>query len=170
MYSIRYGTVDDVSNIEQIIERAWLKSNISIDEKQNILQSLIKLYPKDQIIFEIQNQVQFYLLLMEEDMPMAFVSYSISDTCPADFRIHKVYSLPESQGKGYEKILIAKVEEIAIEHGGDLLFIYLKGRNKKTEYFEALGFSPWNKKKTSDESVRDENIMYKKLDYSDSST
>ena len=170
MYNIRYGTVNDVSSIEQIIERAWLKTNISIDEKQNIIHSLIKLYPKDQIISEIQDQIQFYLLLTEEEIPMALASYSITDTCPADFRIHKIYSMPESQGKGDEKILIAKVEEIAIEHGGNLLFIYLKGRNKKTDYFEALGFSLWNKKKTNDDNLTNEIIMYKTLDYSDSKT
>jgi len=103
-------------------------------KRLNIAHSVTK------IKLEILNAYQRYILIEEKNCPVAFASYSLNGHHPPDFRIHKIYNLPGSEGKGYNKILISHIEALAMERGSAKLSVLVRQREKK-EYFESLGFS-----------------------------
>ena len=164
MYKIKEGTIEDAFNIWQLIEKTWMESGIGNLENQELLRSLKELYSQEKVISEIVHRVQCYLVIYEQNDAVAFASYSFTDHSTPDFRIHKIYSLKFTQGKGYIKILISRIEQIALGKHGGYLFIHISPQNRKKEYLEALGFKLCISEVNKDETPkRIEYVMYKKI-------
>jgi N-acetylglutamate synthase-like GNAT family acetyltransferase len=140
MYTIKKGTVNDIESIWMIIERTWLESQITIKDRPELIRMLNLTHSIKKIKLEILNNYQRYILVQEKECPVAFASYSLGEIHPPDFRIHKIYNLPGTEGKGYNKILILHIEGLAIERGSRKLLVKV-GLLEKKEYFESLGFS-----------------------------
>ena len=164
MYKIKEGTIEDAFNIWQLIEKTWMESGIGNFENQELLRNLKEIYSQVKVTTEIADRIQCYLVIYEQSDAVAFASYSFTDHSTPDFRIHKIYSLKFTQGKGYIKILISRIEQIAMGKHGGYLFIHISLHNRKKEYLEALGFKLCNSEETKEgNSKRIEYVMYKKL-------
>jgi len=164
MYKIKEGTIEDAFNIWQLIEKTWIESGIGNFENQELLRNLKEIYSEEKVTTEIADMIQCYLIIYEKSGAVAFASYSFTDHSTPDFRIHKIYSLKFTQGKGYIKILISRIEQIAVGKHGGYLFIHISRQNRKKEYFEALGFKLCtNEEKKEETSKKIEYVMYKKL-------
>jgi len=164
MYKVKEGTIEDAFNIWQLIEKTWIESGIRNLENQELLRNLKEMYSKEKVATEIVERIQCYLIVYEQSDAVAFASYSFTDHSTPDFRIHKIYSLKFTQGKGYVKILISRIEQIALSKHGGHLFIHISRQSRKKEYFEALGFKLCTSEENKEEtSKRIEYVMYKKL-------
>lgn len=71
--------------------------------------------------------------------PVGYVSHQI-DYLPGTTKIHKLYALPEVQGKGYGKAMISHVERIARNAGQQKLRLDVNYQNKALGFYEKLGF------------------------------
>src|SRR6202008_1160650 len=111
MYSIRQATLSDLETIIEIAERTWWATYSPILEKEQIEFMLNKIYSVESISAQLEQGTQTYLLLIEDDQPVAFAGYSPREEDPDIYKLHKLYCLPETQGKGYGKILINKVAD-----------------------------------------------------------
>ena len=164
MYKVKEGTIEDAFNIWQLIEKTWIESGIRNLENQELLRNLKEMYSKEKVATEIVERIQCYLIVYEQSDAVAFASYSFTDHSTPDFRIHKIYSLKFTQGKGYVKILISRIEQIALSKHGGHLFIHISRQSRKKEYLEALGFKLCTSEENKEEtSKRIEYVMYKKL-------
>src|ERR1700744_5821942 len=121
MHTIRHATPEDAETIRQIAEDTWWIAYSPILEKEQISFMLGEIYSVEKISSQLKNNTQTYLLLTEEDKPVAFAAYSPRDEDLEIYKLHKLYCLPETQGKGYGKILISKVAEKTLEAGKHIL-------------------------------------------------
>jgi len=166
MYKIKEGTIEDAFNIWQLIEKTWIESGIGNFENRELLQNLKGIYSKEKVAIEIEEKIQCYLIIYEQNNAVAFASYSFTEHSMLDFRIHKIYNLKYTQGKGYIKILINRIEQIALSKNGSHLFIHISRQSRKKEYLEALGFKLYiSKDKEEEISKIIEYVMYKKLSF-----
>jgi len=140
MYSIRQATLADLETIRQIAEDTWWATYTAILEKEQISFMLDKLYSVENISSQLENNTQTYLLLTENDKPVAFASYSARDEDPEIYKLHKLYCLPETQGKGYGKILINEVANKTMEAGKHTLDLNVNRHNKAKSFYEKMGF------------------------------
>ncbi|MEM6770096.1 MAG: GNAT family N-acetyltransferase [Bacteroidota bacterium] len=69
---------------------------------------------------------------------VGYVSYQL-DYLPGTTKIHKLYLLPSTQGKGYGKALLQKVEQIARNAGQQRLRLDVNYQNKAIGFYEYLG-------------------------------
>lgn len=81
----------------------------------------------------------FYLAQHENGEFIGFVSYEINCE-PNKTKIHKIYVLPETQGKGIGKQFIELVQKIAIENQQKGLFLNVNKYNKARFFYEKIGF------------------------------
>ena len=141
MYSIKTATINDLETIRQIAETTWWATYSPILEKEQIAFMLNELYSAEKISSQLKNNTQTYLLLTEGDRPVAFAAYSPREEDPDIYKLHKIYCLPETQGKGYGKVLISEVEKKTTEAGKRILDLNVNRHNKAKNFYEKMGFA-----------------------------
>jgi len=139
-YIIRQATLNDVATIIDLAERTWWPSYSPILEKEQISFMLNEIYSIEKITSQIETGAQTYLLLVEDNKPVAFAGYSPRDEDPDIYKLHKLYCLPETQGKGYGKILINEVMNKTVEAGKHTLDLNVNRYNKAKNFYEKMGF------------------------------
>lgn len=140
MYSICQATIDDADVILQIAEKTWWATYSPILEKEQIRFMLGEIYSAEKITSQLKNNTQTYLLLVEDEKPVAFAAYSPREEDPEIYKLHKLYCLPETQGKGYGKILINAVAQKTTEAGKQTLDLNVNRHNKAKSFYEKMGF------------------------------
>ena len=140
MYSIRKATIADVETIIDIAEKTWWHAYSPILAEEQIRFMLGEIYSPAKIRTQIETGSQTFLLLADDDVPLAFAGYSPRDEDPEIYKLHKLYCLPETQGKGYGKILINEVITKTIEAGKHTLDLNVNRYNKAKNFYEKMGF------------------------------
>ena len=140
MYFIRTATTDDVETIRDIADKTWWTAYSSILEKEQISFMLGDIYSVEKITSQLKNNTQTYLLLIEDNTPVAFAGYSPREEDPEIYKLHKLYCLPETQSKGYGKILINEVINKTREAGKHTLDLNVNRYNKAKNFYEKMGF------------------------------
>jgi diamine N-acetyltransferase len=141
MYSIRQATINDLEIIIDLAQKVWWPTYSPILEKEQIEFMLGEIYSAEKIGSQLKDDSQSYLILEEEGKPVAFAGYSPRDEDPEIYKLHKLYCLPETQGKGYGKILINEVAQKTIEAGKHTLELNVNRYNKAKSFYEKMGFS-----------------------------
>ncbi|MEL6140640.1 MAG: GNAT family N-acetyltransferase [Bacteroidota bacterium] len=137
-YTIRPASISDISTIQFIAEQTWPSAYGDILSKEQISYMLDMMYcPAAQL--EQRDKGHVFLLLLEDSEPMGFVSYQF-DYQPGTTKIHKIYVLPITQGKGYGKALLVEVRKLAQAAGQARLRLDVNYRNKALGFYEYLGF------------------------------
>jgi GNAT superfamily N-acetyltransferase len=141
MYYIREATVNDVETIRQLADKIWWNAYGPILEKEQIAYMLGAIYSTDTLSTQLSTGAQSYLLLIEDEEPVAFAAYSPRDEFPDIYKLHKLYCLPEKQGKGYGKALISEVVNKVNEAGKNTLDLNVNRYNKARYVYEKQGFT-----------------------------
>ena len=140
MHSIKQATAVDLPAILKIAEETWWATYSAILQKEQISFMLGEIYAAYKIHSQITNNLQTYLLLVEHDKPLAFAAYSPRDENPEIYKLHKLYCLPQTQGKGYGKLLINEVIARTLEAGKHILELNVNRHNQAKSFYEKVGF------------------------------
>ena len=87
---------------------------------------------------------QVFELLFEDTTAIGFVTYELN--CNFDklnqplTKIHKIYLLPETKGKGFGKFMINEIVRIAKSNNQKGIFLNVNKYNKAKIFYEKLGF------------------------------
>jgi len=141
MYLIRETTIADVETIRQIAEQTWWATYSPILPAEQIAFMLGEIYPSEKITAQIAGNLQTYLLLIEDWQPVAFAAYSPREEDADIYKLHKLYCLPITQGKGYGKILIEAVCQKTRDNGKHTLDLNVNRYNKAKTFYEKMGFA-----------------------------
>jgi GNAT superfamily N-acetyltransferase len=141
MYTIREATVNDSETIRALANEIWWPtySPILADDQINFM--LNDRYSTDVLAKQIQDKEQTYLLLIAEEQTAAFAAYSPDDKDPNIYKLHKLYMLPSTQGKGYGKILLNAVYEKVLAAGKNILELNVHRHNPAKSFYEKMGFT-----------------------------
>jgi len=101
---------------------------------------LDEIYPEVKVRCQIENNLQTYLLLFEDGQPVAFAAYSPREEDANIYKLHKLYCLPVTQGKGYGKILINEVAQKTIDARKHILELNVNRHNNAKSFYEKMGF------------------------------
>ncbi len=140
MYFIRKATGEDVDVIREIAEKTWRVAYAEILKTEQLDYMLTTIYSVENITSQLKNGTQTYILLVEGDKPVAFAAYSPREEDPDIYKLHKLYCLPETQGKGYVKILIDEVAAKTVDAGKRTLDLNVNRHNKAKTFYEKMGF------------------------------
>ncbi|NHA07612.1 GNAT family N-acetyltransferase [Mucilaginibacter sp. HC2] len=140
MYTIRTATVNDVETIIQIADQTWWVTYSPILEKEQISFMLNEIYSTDKISKQIETGAQTFILLLEGEEPVAFAAYSPREEDADIYKLHKLYCLPKTQGKGYGKVLINEVIQRTTDAGKQILELNVNRYNNAKTFYEKMGF------------------------------
>ena len=139
-YLIIQATAADTGTICAIAEATWWPTYSPILEKEQIRFMLDEIYSAEQINKQLLSGEQSFLLLLEAGEAVAFAAYSLRHGVPDTYKLHKLYCLPKTQGKGYGKVLINAVIEIMLQDGRHILELNVNRNNKARYFYEKMGF------------------------------
>jgi len=140
MYHIRKATINDAETIRDLAIETWADAYSAILAQEQLDYMLAGIYSLENLSTQIKNNIQTYLLLIEDDEPVAFAAYSPREEDVEIYKLHKLYCLPKTQGKGYGKILINEVAAKVLEAGKYTLDLNVNRYNKAKTFYEKMGF------------------------------
>ena len=139
MFSINEASISDVSVIQDLTEKTWWPTYSAIISAEQIRYMIDKIYSTESLINVITTGEQKFLLLRDNGA-VGFASYGIRADQPSVFKLHKLYVLPQTQGKGYGKALVEEVIARVKLLGGTTLDLNVNRYNNAKKFYELLGF------------------------------
>lgn len=142
MITITQATEQELPIIQDIAYQTWPTTFGDILSPAQISYMLEMMYSLDALKTQIDKQGHVFLLAQEADSKayLGYVSYELDYKGEPKTKIHKIYLLPASQGKGVGRLLIDKVAELAAEHKNSMVALNVNRYNKAIQFYERLGF------------------------------
>lgn len=141
MYVIRPATLADADCIVKIAHQTWWPTYREVLSAEQITYMLNAIYISDKIAEQIEDGSQRYFILEEDEVPVAFASYSPRVENPEVYKLQKLYCHPATQGKGYGKLLVNAVADAARQAGKNTLELNVNRSNKAKSFYEKAGFA-----------------------------
>lgn len=138
MLEIRPATAKELAIVEELAYLIWPDAYKDILSSEQLDYMLRLLYNQEALLQQQTSGHQFYLA-WEGPEPVGFASYSEVST--GIFKLHKIYMLPQTQGKGYGKQLLQFVANSCRQQKGQALQLNVNRHNKAKFFYEKMGFT-----------------------------
>ncbi len=136
--NISVATQEQLPIIRDLAFRIWPVTYGHILSKDQFDYMMEMMYSIDSL--EKQIEIKPFLLVNDNGEFIGFASYEINWDNSRKTKIHKLYVLPEIQGKGIGRMLINHIKEIALKANNNALFLTVNRFNKAKEFYLKQGF------------------------------
>ncbi|MCL9807851.1 GNAT family N-acetyltransferase [Flavobacterium luminosum] len=133
------ATKEQLPIIRDLAYKIWPDTYGQILSSEQLEYMLLNFYNIPSLEEQFDNG-QVFLLVKEEENFLGFAAYQINCKTEGKTKLHKIYVLPETQGKGIGKLLLQEVENRARLHGNTHLFLNVNKYNKAQEFYKSQGF------------------------------
>ncbi len=143
MITLTKATEHDLPIIRDIAHKTWPDTFAEILSPTQIRYMLDMMYGLDVLKTQINEKKHVFLLAQDDESKeyLGFVSYEFDYKGQSKTKIHKIYLLPESQGKGVGRLLIDNVAELARQQNNNRLSLNVNKHNKAIQFYERMGFT-----------------------------
>lgn len=138
--SIRPATPTDIPAIRQIALDTWPAAYGQILSPEQLAYMLARTYDTAALAQQMTTLGHAFLLAESESQVWGFIAYETGYQGQPSTRIHKLYVLPDTQGRGIGRLLIDAVRQIALAHGDHQLELNVNRNNRAIGFYEKYGF------------------------------
>lgn len=131
----------DFTTIQQIAYSTWGSTYGDILTKEQIDYMLDMMYSTEALNEQSEKLEHHFLLAVDNNEIEGFVSYEIDYESSSKTKIHKLYVLPQSQGKSIGKKLINEVATKARENQDTAITLNVNRYNKSVGFYKTMDFS-----------------------------
>jgi GNAT superfamily N-acetyltransferase len=139
MLTIRKAGVEDIPLIRDLCFRIWPQTYASILTQEQIDYMLDMMYSEASLKKQMIEESCQFLIINDDERPVGFASYGPTE--PGIHKLHKIYILPDQQGKGTGKYLIEHILNASKTEGASALRLQVNIRNNAKSFYEKLGFA-----------------------------
>ncbi|PZF71689.1 GNAT family N-acetyltransferase [Taibaiella soli] len=139
MQLIQAATTKDIPAIRDLSLRIWPDTYGQILSAEQLNYMLDMMYSETALLRQMEEGQQF-ILISEDDQPLGFAAYGKADN-DITWKLHKIYVLPNIQGKGLGKKLLEYVISMVKKAGAQQLILNVNRYNKARQFYERLGFT-----------------------------
>ncbi len=140
MITISEASPLDFKTIQDIAYKTWPDTYGVILSQAQLDYMLDNFYSEATLNENFSQKNHRFLLLKEADTTLGFASYEHNYNEELCTRVHKIYLLPKTQGKGLGKLLIDKMAALAVESGSKKLSLNVNRFNKAFAFYKKIGF------------------------------
>ena len=130
------ATKQDIPIINRLAVETWWPTYSNVISHEQISFMLENMYSEDALLQQMNEGMEF-LLIKDENEPVAFAGHCEEEEC---YKLHKIYLLPQTQGKGLGRKIIEHVSDIARQKGFSSLELNVNRNNPAFEFYRKLGF------------------------------
>lgn len=139
MTTISEATINDFETIRRIAHSTWPVTYGEILSKTQLDYMLGKMYSDTTLKDNLDNGHHF-ILIKKDLVCYGFASYEHRYLNKKCTRLHKIYLLPQSQGKGFGKMLVERIVVLAKENNSDVISLNVNRFNKAFTFYKKMGF------------------------------
>lgn len=160
--TIRLAGESDIDLIRDLNSRVWPLTYEKILTRKQITYMMELMYSEGALQKQMRAGHQF-IIVYNTGMPVGFASYSEVET--GTYKLHKIYLLPNQQGKGTGRFTIEQILTDIRPKGATALQLQVNRNNKARTFYERLGFEVIREEKIDigNGFFMDDYIMEKKL-------
>lgn len=140
MIKITIASIEDIEKIQEIAHITWPVTYGEILTAAQLNYMLEMIYSKEALLKQIENKEQLFYLILDTNSTIGFIGIEHNYKNEAVTKIHKIYLLPETQGKGYGKIVFEEIEKMASENHSKELLLNVNRFNTALNFYKKLGF------------------------------
>ena len=140
MILIAEATVNDLPIIRDIAYRTWPNTYGDILSMEQVSYMLDLFYNEELLLKNYSEKVHQFLLAREGTESLGFASFEHNYKELNLTRIHKLYVLPESHGKGAGKVMMDALEVTAKANHSDSILLNVNRFNKAVSFYTKVGF------------------------------
>ncbi|MFD2939335.1 GNAT family N-acetyltransferase [Flavobacterium notoginsengisoli] len=140
MIKITEASIDNIVKIQEIAHITWPITYGEILTSEQLEYMLDLIYSNEALSKQIQNKEQLFYLVSDSESVIGFIGIEHNYKNEAVTKIHKIYLLPETQGKGCGKIVFESIEKMALENNSNQLLLNVNRFNTALNFYKKLGF------------------------------
>lgn len=135
------ATLTDIPVIQQIAYETWPIAYGEILSKEQLKYMLEKFYSTSALTLKINQKNEiFYIAKDENDSVLGFFSIEHNFELEQKSKIHKIYILPENQGKGIGKLVLEEAIGLAKLQKQESVVLNVNRFNKALYFYQKMGF------------------------------
>jgi diamine N-acetyltransferase len=138
-FEIRTAHKGDIATIEQLARQVWPHTYGNILTQDQLNYMLDHFYSPAAIENQMTRLNHHFIISILDNKPVGFASWSPADQ-PGVYKLHKLYVLTSTQGKGIGKKLVDYIQEKLQACGASSLKLNVNRYNKARIFYENLGF------------------------------
>jgi RsiW-degrading membrane proteinase PrsW (M82 family)/ribosomal protein S18 acetylase RimI-like enzyme len=135
---LRRAYEKDIPLIRDLTMKIWPQTYSPILSAAQIDYMLDMMYSETSLQKQMKENHEF-IIVNDGTVPVGFASFSLQE--PGVYKLHKIYVMPQSQGKGTGKFVINEILKAIIIKGGKALQLNVNRNNRAKEFYEKLGFT-----------------------------
>lgn len=139
MIEVVKAGVEAIPEVQELVRIIWPATYDSILPPGQSPYMLNLIYSTGALQEQLQDGHQF-IIARENDRAVGFASYAPKNESPKICKLHKIYVLPNQQGKGIGKALINYILD-AIRSSCTRLQLNVNRQNPAINFYQKLGFS-----------------------------
>jgi ribosomal protein S18 acetylase RimI-like enzyme len=140
MIKIVAAAESDFKLIREIAYKTWPIAYGEILSKVQLEYMLDAFYNEEALVNSVLHKGHHFVLAKDGNETLGFASYEHHYNQKQQTKIHKIYILPQAQGKGIGKTLIDYIEKVAQENDSTTLSLNVNRFNKALHFYKKIGF------------------------------
>lgn len=141
MIKIIEANITDITHIQAIAREAWPATFKDILSPEQIDYMMQMMYSSDALVEQLSKLNHRFLLAQEEGCYVGYISFETNYRQQHKTKIHKIYLLPGTQGKGIGRKLFEEVSALALQHADHILSLNVNRENKAINFYKKIGFT-----------------------------
>lgn len=135
------ATEENVSLIQDLARRSWKNAYAEILSEEQMEYMLSEMYSKAELESQLQNPNYKYYLIVDEDNNSyeGFIGYEHNYEDKTT-KLHRIYLIPESKGKGLGKLALQFLNEKVSENGNERIILNVNKHNAARNFYESQGY------------------------------
>jgi GNAT superfamily N-acetyltransferase len=139
MFDIKKAEVHDIPLIRELTFNVWPQTYASILSQAQIDYMLQMMYSENSLKKQMGEEGCRFIIVYNDSIPVGFASYA--ETEPQKWKLHKIYILPNQQGKGTGKYVMNYIiDDIKTENAASL-YLQVNRYNNAKAFYQHIGFS-----------------------------
>lgn len=140
MITISEAVNSDIKIIQDIVYITWPITYGKILSAEQLKYMLDLFYSEEALMDQFEKNEQLFYLITEEETVLGFIGIEHHYQKENKTKIHKIYILPQTQGKGIGKMTIETIGKLALENNSTSLLLNVNRFNKALHFYEKVGF------------------------------
>ncbi len=137
MIAVRKVGAEAVPVIKNLANIIWPATYSELITAQQVDYMMELIYSTSSLQKQIAKGHRF-IVVYDDEKPVAFASYSAKENNTAVYKLHKIYILPNQQGKGIGKQLISYIQKDIAP--ATSLQLNVNRNNKALQFYQKIGF------------------------------
>jgi diamine N-acetyltransferase len=139
------ATENDIPLIQDLARRSWENAYAEILSREQMEYMLNTMYSQEEISNHMQNPDYHYYLILDENNNSfeGFIGYEHGYE-DGTTKLHRIYLVPESKGKGFGKMALDFLKEKVEESGDKRIILNVNKENSAKKFYEFQGFRVYN--------------------------